>query len=161
MSLISDQLCAFLDQPLWAWAGTRDENLVPRVHRVFGWRVGADRETLTLLIPEVFTEKLFTSLEDNGQVAFTAGHAISHETYQFKGTSIQTRPSDEADRELFEAYLAKMLGLMSSLGFSPNQVEPAILRPCTTLDFKVREIFIQTPGPEAGTSIAAQEPSWT
>src|SRR3972149_3537768 len=100
--MIPEVIVLFLDRAIVAIAGTRDERLVPHVHRISGWRCSPDRKTITCLIPEEFTPDLVSSLEDNGQFSLTVCEVPSHETYQFKGDYVSSRPRGEADAADFE-----------------------------------------------------------
>ena len=86
MDLIPGRLVRFLDQYAnLAFAGTRDAALVPYGHKISGWRVGADRCSLTAIVARGFTPHLVESVHDNGEFALTVEEFPSHETYQFKG----------------------------------------------------------------------------
>ena len=100
--MIPEAIALFLDCAIVAIGGTRDKDRVPHVHRVSGWRCGAHCKTITCLISEEFEFDLVNALEDNGQFALTASEVPSHETYQFKGDYVSSRPSNEGDVPDFE-----------------------------------------------------------
>src|SRR5829696_8537227 len=102
--MIPTEIVTFLEGACVGFAGTRDRNLVPYVHRVTAWRVGPDRQTMTCMISKPFLKNLLSSLEENGEFAVTVSGSTSgvhrsnpprpatdaHETYQFKGKYIAT-----------------------------------------------------------------------
>jgi len=138
-----------------AFAGTRDRDLVPYGHRVSGWLVGANGCTVTALIAEHFTARLVESLQDNGELALTVEEFPSHETYQFKGRYLRHRPLQDADIEAVgrvrERFLKSIRRLYSE---APEHLLRAfILAPALAVEFDVREIFLQTPGPGAGSRL--------
>ena len=98
--MIPGKVIRFLERANVSYAGTRDRNLVPRGHRVSGWRVGADGRTLTVLIPELACAHLIESLEDNGQFSVTIEEYPAHETYQFKGQYLRHRPAGREDVDI-------------------------------------------------------------
>ena len=97
--MIPGKIISFLEEEATvAVAGTRDKNLIPQVHRVSGWSLDSDKTTISCLIPQEYTSNLISSLEDNGQFALTVEQIGSHETYQFKGKYVDSRPINETWR---------------------------------------------------------------
>ena len=156
--MIPEVIVLFLDRALVAIGGTRDKGLVPHVHRVSGWRCSPDRKTITCLIPEEFTPDLVSSLEDNGQFSLTVCEVPSHETYQFKGDYVSSRPRSEADAADFESCRTRFARRLASLfGFPEEACGAFVPEPSIAVTFKVREIFVQTPGPAAGRRLVPRE----
>ena len=138
-----------------AFAGTRNRHLVPYGHRVSGWRVGADHRTMTALIPEPFTRRLIDSLEDNGEFAVTVEEFPSHETSQFKGRYLRHRPPDREDLEALNTIRKRFVKSVRPLyADAPENIWNAfIMKPSLAVEFDVIEIYLQTPGPGAGTRL--------
>ena len=157
--MITGKIMKFLeDQATVAICGTRGEYLIPHLHRVSGWRVDPDQQTISCSIPENFTKDLISSLEDNGQFALTVEQVGSHETYQFKGEYVDSGPCDEADIVAFEQCRERFGKIVSSLfGLSEEVTQAYIQKPSIVISFKVREIFLQTPGPGAGHKLVPAE----
>jgi hypothetical protein len=157
--MIPARIVAFLGRANVAQAGTRDRHLVPSGHRVSGWHVGADGTTLTALIPEGSRPHLIENLQDNGWFAMTAEDYPAHETYQFKGRYIRHRPADAADVEVAarqrERFLRSVLPFFGEEAVRP--VRAFTQRPAVAVEFQVLEIFVQTPGPGAGTRLLGGE----
>lgn len=139
-----------------AVAGTRGPDLVPHLHRVAGWRLNADQQTLTCLIPGLFTEHLHESLEDNGRFVITIEEFPTHETYQFKGTFLAHRDATAEDHRLVAQLRSRFArGVRSQLPDMPaDLLEGSILDPAVALDIRVEEVYLQTPGPGAGTRLS-------
>jgi hypothetical protein len=154
--MIPGKIVRFLEQYAnVGFAGTRDRNLVPYGHRVSGWHVGADGRTLTALVAEQYTERLVESLEDNGELALTVEEFPSHETYQLKGRYRGHRPVRDEDYAVVERVRERFVkSLRHIYADAPEQVlKDYILTPALAVDFDVREIYVQTPGPGAGTRL--------
>jgi hypothetical protein len=153
--VIPAKIVRFLERANVAQAGTRDRQLVPCGHRVSGWHVGADGTTLTALIPEASRPHLLENLEDNGWFTMTAEDYPAHETYQFKGRYLGHRPADARDAETAarqrERFLRSVLPLFGDAAAGP--VRAFTQPPAVAVEFRVLEIFVQTPGPGAGTRI--------
>jgi hypothetical protein len=153
---IPGRIVRFLEQSATlAFAGTRDRDLVPYGHRVSGWRVGADGRTVTALVAEHFTAHLVELLQDNGELALTVEEPLSHETYQFKGRYLRHRPLQDADIDVVGRIRERFLKSIRHLhADAPEHVLKAfILPPALAVDFDVREIYLQTPGPGAGVRL--------
>jgi len=154
--VIPGKILRFLEQHAnVAFAGTRDAELVPYGHRVTGWRVGADGRTLTMLTPEAFVARLVESLQQNGELAVTIEEFPSHETYQFKGVYLGHRPVEAADLEVVNRIRQRFVRSVKPIypGAPEAALAAFILPPSMAVDFDVREIFLQTPGPGAGTRL--------
>ena len=154
--MIPGKIVRFLEEYAnLGFAGTRDRNLVPYGHRVSGWHVSADRRALTALVAERFTAHLVESLEDNGELALTVEEFPSHETYQFKGRYRTHRPLRDEDHASVERVRERFMKSIRHLYPDvPEQLLRAyILEPVLAVEFEVREIFVQTPGPGAGTRL--------
>jgi hypothetical protein len=158
--MIPGKIIRFLEQHAnVAFAGTRNQDLVPYGHSVSGWRVGADGRSLTALIAERFTNRLVESLEDNGEFALTVEEFPSHETYQFKGRYLRHRPLQPQDVEVVDRIRERFLKCVRPLySDAPEDLLKAfILKPCLAVEFEVSEIYLQTPGPGAGTRLVPPE----
>jgi len=154
--MIPGKIVRFLEQYAnVAFAGTRDRNLVPHGHRVSGWGVGPDGRTITAFVPDDLTGSLLESLQDNGQFALTIEEFPSHETYQFKGRYLRHRPLQPEDVEnvsrIRERFVKAVRPVFSE---APERVLKAYIdKPGLAVEFEVLEIYLQTPGPGAGTRL--------
>jgi hypothetical protein len=154
--MIPGKIIRFLEQHAnVGFAGTRDRHLVPHGHRVCGWRVGADGRTLTALIPEQFTAHLLESLEDNGQFALTVEEFPSHETYQFKGRYVRHRPVQRDDVEVVNRIRERFVKSVRPIfADAPEEfLKDFATAAHLAVDFEVHEIYLQTPGPGAGSRL--------
>jgi hypothetical protein len=154
--MIPGKIVRFLEQSAnVAFAGTRDSNLVPHGHRVSGWGVGPDARTLTALLSAPVTGELLESLQDNGQFALTVEEFPSHETYQFKGRYLRHRPAQPEDVACVDRIRGRFVkGLRHAFADAPEDMLKAFVdRPRLAIEFEVREIYLQTPGPGAGTRL--------
>ena len=170
--MIPEEIVKFLEGATVGIAATRDSNFVPHVHRVSGWIVGTDRQTITCLVPDQHGETLIPSLEDNAQLALTVVGSTtgpkasrpptpavdSHECYQFKGDYIGSRPSSDDDIALVGETRERFKNLYVPLfGFSEAAAAAFKGKPSLALSFTVREIYDQTPGPGAGRRVVPEE----
>ena len=153
--VIPAKIIRFLEHANVAFVGTRDRDLVPFGHRVSGWRIGADQRTMTVLLPDEYLEALVESLQQNGELAVTVEEFPSHETYQFKGRYLHHRGIEEGDVEIADRLRRRFVkSLRPMYPDAPEHVLNAFVSPPSlAVDFEVLEIYLQTPGPGAGTRI--------
>jgi hypothetical protein len=137
-----------------AFVGTRDRDLVPFGHRVSGWSVGPDQRTMTIFVPDEFLPKLVESLQQNGELAVTVEDFPSHETYQFKGRYLQHRAVQGNDVEIVDRVRRRFVKSLRPMSYEPEDtLKSFVSPPALAVEFEVLEIYLQTPGPGAGTRI--------
>ena len=154
--MIPGKIVRFLQQYAnLAFAGTRDRNLVPHGHRVSGWRVDAEGRRLTAFVAEPFETHLLESLEDNGAIALTVEEFPSHETYQFKGRYLRQRPLQPEDIDIVNQIRARFVKNVRPLysDVPEDFFKAFVLKPGVAVEFEVEEVYLQTPGPGAGTRL--------
>ena len=154
--LIPGKLVRFLEQYAnVAYAGIRDRDLVPFGHRVSGWRVGADQRSITILFPDEFLPRLLESLQENRELALTVEEFPSHETYQFKGHYLRHRGIERGDVEIADRLRQRWVrSLKPMFADAPEDVLKGFVSPPSlAVDVEVLEIYLQTPGPGAGTRL--------
>ncbi|HKE82534.1 MAG TPA: hypothetical protein VKB50_02225 [Vicinamibacterales bacterium] len=154
--MIPGKLVRFLEQYAnVAFAGIRDRDLVPFGHRVSGWRVGVDQRTMTIMLPDEFLERLVESLQHNGELAVTVEESPTHETYQFKGRYLRHREIQDDDNAIVDRIRRRFAKSLRQLyPDAPEDVLNAFVSPASlAVDFEVAEIYLQTPGPGAGTRL--------
>jgi hypothetical protein len=157
---IPGKIARFLDeQAKVAFAGTRDSNRVPFGHRVSGWNMGAGGRVLTAFVADGFTVGLVESLQDNGEFALTVEDFPSHETYQFKGRYLRHRPIEREDIAIVDGIRERFVkSIRTVYPAMPVGVASAFIAPpALAVEFDVCEIYLQTPGPGAGTRLVPAE----
>jgi hypothetical protein len=122
-----------------------------------GALVHDDRRTVTVFVPTPRAERVLRDLRENGRMALGISLA-SHEAYQLKGTYVSSRPTDDAERVRQEARRAALLASALEAGYPEAIARPLTMglayTPGVAITFRVEEVFLQTPGPGAGTLLA-------
>lgn len=134
---------------------TRDDRLVPCGDWTFGAIAQAEDDTVTVFLPDALHGINLRNARSNARVSMIIGHDDGHETYQLKGDYLADRPCTDRDRAIQEVYRKKLVtkwtpetgGLIERIA---NDIPYA---KSTAFTFRVREIFDQTPGPNAGEKI--------
>jgi hypothetical protein len=154
--VIPDRVAEVLHGPAFIQVGTRDAGLRPRHTWVIGAVMHDDRRTVTFFVPESRAARLLSDLEDNGRIAVAFAWA-THEAYQLKGTYLSSRPTTGEERARQEAYRANLVTSLRPV--YPEEVARGFVlgfayHPGVAITFRVEQVFLQTPGPGAGTRIA-------
>jgi len=155
--MISDRVVEVLHGPTWIQIGSRDEALRPAHTMAVGAVVHDDRQTVTVFVPTARSGRVLRDLTGNGRIAVSLA-LVSHESYQLKGTYISSRPTDDTDRARQEARRAALLESALEAGYPETIARPLALglaiTPGVAITFRAEEVFLQTPGPGAGTLLA-------
>jgi hypothetical protein len=116
-----------------------------------------DRQTVTVFVPTARSGRVLRDLTGNGRIAVGLALA-SHESYQLKGTYISSRPTDDTDRARQEARRAALLESALEAGYPETIARPLALglaiTPGVAITFRAEQVFLQTPGPGAGTLLS-------
>lgn len=117
--------------------------------RGFGVKINDDRECLSIYILKAQTEKLLSYLSlGNGVIACLFTDGFSNESYQIKGKFIKCMaPTGKEDLEIVTRYREGSLKLFPKL----YAKFPLSTNICDVISFKVEVVFVQTPGPYAGS----------
>ncbi|HEX2501130.1 MAG TPA: hypothetical protein VHO73_06700 [Methylomirabilota bacterium] len=155
--MIPDRVAEVLQGSAWLQIGSRDEALRPAHTVAVGAVMHDDRRTVTVFVPTARSGRVLRDLTANGRIALGVGLA-SHEAYQLKGTYVSSRPTDEADRARQEAYRTALYAAALEAGYPEAIARPFILgvayTPGVAITFRAEEVFLQTPGPGAGTLLS-------
>jgi hypothetical protein len=154
--MIPDRVIELLHGPAYMQIGTRDAALRPAHTFAVGAVVHEDRETVTVFVPTARARRMLADLESNGRVALGIVLA-SHEAYQLKGSYLSTRPTDASDLARQETYRKALLEDALRVGFPEEIARPLTqglaYTPAIAMTFRAEQIFLQTPGPGAGTPL--------
>ena len=155
--MIPDRVIEVLHGPAYMQIGTRDAALRPSHTVAVGAVVHDDRETVTVFVPTARARRMLADLESNGRVALGIA-LVSHEAYQLKGSYLSTRPTDASDLARQETYRKALLDDALRVGY-PDEIARPLTQgfaytPGTAITFRAEQVFLQTPGPGAGTPLA-------
>ena len=154
--MIPGKIIRFLEERATiAIAGTRDAHLVPRGHRVTGWSIRDGGRVLAIFIPQSSVPNLVEALQENGAVAVTFEELGTHETYQVKGRYLSHRAAQPAEIAIAGRVRERFVKGMRSFanGPMPDLMGASLTAPALSVEVAVHEVFLQTPGPGAGTRL--------
>ena len=134
--------------------GTRSEKLMAHVSWAFGARVTPDRRSVTVFLHHAFSSAPLANLRGNKRIALTVANPATHECYQFKGDVTSEGPASPDGRTVSELHVTKLAAKLGQkyANFERffDHFEPG---PPHAVTFVPREIYDQTPGPNAGRSV--------
>jgi hypothetical protein len=156
--MIPGKIIRFLEERAnIAFAAARDRDLVPYGHRVCGWQTDATGTALIAFIPSSTATRLVETLLENGRIAVTFEEVGTHETYQLKGRYLSHRPVNPTEIDVASRTRERLAKAVRSLFGDDRQaaaMKASIPTPSLAVEIAVQEVFLQTPGPGAGSRLA-------
>jgi hypothetical protein len=134
-------------------AGTCSPDLVPECVRLAGLRVWPGACRLTVLLPRATGAVTVANLRANGRLAVTMSEIETLRAVQVKGTTLDIRDGDDADRTLTETYAALLRKSLAYVGLPEGVTRGLTFWPAWAVDMEIAQVFAQTPGPKAGVKM--------
>jgi hypothetical protein len=141
------------------YLATHDARLQPALGRAAGFKL-EDSGAMLLLLPKPVAEPTLGNLRDNGRFSFTVVNIGNFDSYQIKGRVTSIDEPSPQELVLKELYLTKFSNELRALGYPPSFCDgfdrargfmaPA---PAYALRCQAEEVFVQTPGPKAGSRL--------
>jgi hypothetical protein len=148
---LDEEIAAFVEGAVMIIIGSTGAAGEPEIARGVG--VSADRAagTLDLLVSSWQWPETIANLRVSRRIAVTFARPADYESYQIKGDVLAIAATGDVERTRAGAYIARMTGALVALG-----VEPGVIAPWQSdadlvrVRVMVAEIFVQTPGAQAG-----------
>jgi hypothetical protein len=154
--MIDTELAAFLEEGIAIQIGTRNARLEPNGARVVAVAVVPDGRHLVAYVPQAAASQVLPDLESNGQAALVFARPPDERACQVKGTFVDARPATDGERTAVLGQWERWLDRLASIGYPRATSEHWIVWPCVAVRVRVRAIFDQTPGPNAGIALAGE-----
>ena len=133
-----------------------DEHGRPSAGRGIGFQVLEDRETVDVVFSAWQWPRLEASIRQTGRLAVTFVHPSDYVTFQVKG-SAAIRATGDDDLARADRFMADARGELEALGVPPAIIAPWLTaREARVVRLGVSEIYVQTPGPQAGMLVGAR-----
>lgn len=154
--LIDRELAAFLTSPVMIIVGTSDQHGKPEIGRGVGAKVDAAAGAVELVLSAWQWPGTVENLRANGRVAVTFARPSDYVSYQVKGRAT-VRSVQAGDIVLSEGYMAGIVAALGDLGLAPGLAAPWLTnREAVVARILLAEIYVQTPGPQAGTALGTR-----
>ncbi|MGG1675390.1 hypothetical protein ACIFOT_06485 [Neobacillus sp. NRS-1170] len=149
--ILDDIVVHFLTkaEPLFIHLAVSNSNGIPYSVRGFGVKTYNDKNQLGIYILKSQTEKVRSFINSgNGAIACLFTDGFSNESYQIKGKFKEFKnPTSDEDLDILSRYRNGSLKLFPKM-YAKYPLSAAL---CNLVTYKVEEVFIQTPGPYAGS----------
>lgn len=147
---LTAEIASFLADPVTIILGTRGEGFSPDIARGVGLSALAGAPTVDIMISRWQWPAAVANLQTNGALAVTASCPRTYQTYQLKGLAT-IFPASDAEVFVATRYVRQMLDVFAEFDMSEDfSGKWMSLRDLVVARLNVAEIFIQTPGPQAG-----------
>jgi hypothetical protein len=152
--MIPEEVIQIFSGTMVTHIGTRDSKLQTTEVMGFGVNLDVDKKHLTVFIPKSTCERTLANISNNKKMAVTVGEPMSHVLFQFKGDYMSHAEASESDEHGMDNYLHTFYeNYLKLFGYPPEVKETFDYKPAVGITFAIEEIFVQTPGPKAGTTI--------
>lgn len=149
---LDDEILEFLRRPLMCIIAAVDADGRPSAGRGIGLHVLDDRETIDVIFSAWQWPRLISSVQQTGRLAVTVVSPSDYMTFQIKGAAA-IRDAGRCDLDRADRFMADATDALSSLGVPPAIIAPWLTpRGAKVVRLRASEIYIQTPGPNAGMS---------
>jgi hypothetical protein len=149
--MLEDDVAAFIAGNVMMIAATRDGALRAHVGRGCGAYFDADAGELVLLVSSSQWPDFFANARKGAPIAMTVCQPDNYRSLQIKGTIAGVDVATTGQVEHACDYLDRMLAIMDGLGVSRLQLSTVFSNTdLAAIRFWPVDLFIQTPGPEAG-----------
>lgn len=150
MDPLSAEFVGFLESGLSIHVATRDAGLAP--HGATAWAVEVDPTgtQLVVYVHEFESASVMADLRANGEIAVGFGRPTDDRACQLKGTFEGADPAPDSARDLVARQAEGFRRELEQVGIPRALTAGWETWPCVAIRMRVRDVFVQTPGPGAG-----------
>jgi hypothetical protein len=157
LATIPEDMVDFLEGGVSILVGTRDPHGLPVVARGVGAAASRDRTAMTIYLHEDWGAKALANIAANGELAVGFSRPLDNFAIQLKGKCTNlVAAAAQGDRSIVDRYHASYGEQLYMVGFPRSLTKRFRVWPSTAVTFDVRDIFVQTPGPDAGKRFEAR-----
>lgn len=135
------------------WVATASVECVPQTTRSFGARADRDGDRLWLFLPAEQSARALAHARPGAILAATFVRIHDYRAVQVKGEIASTHDGDDDDRRWVQRYRDAFAEANGRVGLPPELILGMIWWPCVAVEVVVRELYAQTPGPNAGAPL--------
>lgn len=151
---LSTDILGLLDGPVAISVATCDADHWPNLAHGYGVRVEPHSGQIRIFVLRPEAEAILANIVGNGAVAAVFSDVSSFRSLQIKGGDATLRSFDAADAARQRGHHRRISQALRSLGYAAGPAEGYFGVPAegslVTLAFTPRDLYQQSPGPEAG-----------
>jgi hypothetical protein len=152
---IPSELVEFVESGVSILVGTASADLRPEATRGAGAKVAPDREHVSIWLAESWGARALADVREAGVIAVGFSRLLDNTSIQLKGDGAVALDASPEDRAFLERYRASYVEQLYLAGLPRSLTSRMHLWPAKVVRFRVRDIFVQTPGPGAGARLEA------
>lgn len=153
---LDEELADFIESPVMIIIGTRNADNVPEIARGVGVEVDRATGTISLLMSAWQWPETAANLASGAPIAITLARPSDYVSYQLKGIVTAARPGAGDDEARAGRYIASITSVLGGLGLDTMLAEPwQTDRELLRISVAPGQVFLQTPGAQAGRLVAA------
>ena len=152
--MIDEQLAALLHDGVGIHLGTRNEHLEPNGARAISVKVESDGQHLVVYMADIAAQRVLPDLESNGHAAVVFARPTDDRACQVKGMFVGMRAVHPSERARAQAQWDAFLDNLEYIGIPRSSASTWINVADVAITLKVTGVFEQTPGPDAGKTLA-------
>lgn len=154
---LDDDVIRFVESGVSITAGSRDARCVPSMARVLGCRVAGDGCTVQFWLVASQSAQLRLDCKASDRLVAVFSQPSTHRTLQIKGDNVSEVAVQPDDHALIEKHISGFGAEVAPMGFGRTFTQAFFhheTKDVIALRFTARELFDQTPGPDAGRKLA-------
>lgn len=159
--IIDNTLADYISGPVAIMLSAVDEQNRPHLVRIAGCKVADGGEALVLFADRRKSEVILAAAQARDFIAAVFCLPGPEQAMQIKGDSVMIRPPNEEEIAFQLGYRQAWVNHLVSLGYNAAFSQAIVdwpLADLVAIRFRPLAVFEQTPGPQAGTSLAGVLP---
>lgn len=147
--ILDDSVVHFLrkTEPLYIHLAVANSERRSYSVRGFGVQTNEGKDQIKIFILKSQTKKVLSFIHSGtGKISCLFTDGFTNESYQIKGSFIESKLGVEEDNELLSSYRNGSLKLFPKM-YAKFPLSAAL---CNSISYCPEEVFVQTPGPYAG-----------
>jgi hypothetical protein len=158
VGVIEAGVASFIEGRVMILIATRNAAHRPMIGRATGARFDTESGRITLLVSASQWPDAVAHALPGAPLSATFVKPDSYRAYQIKGPVADQRPANAVEQARGTHYVEDMLDTMGALGVTRLQLSSTLSdRDLVRISFYPRDLFVQTPGPQAGQRLNAPE----
>jgi hypothetical protein len=158
--LLDPDLVAFVHGGVAGMLGTSNADQMPALTRAFAVRVAPDGRTIDLFVGRAQSATCLANIAAGRPMAVLIGSPTDYRSMQMKGEAANCQEPGADDAAWLDRYWRLFEASVDQIGMPPAQSARFRCRDVVRVTFVPTALFRQTPGPGAGSPLAAG-PRWT
>ncbi len=134
---------------------SRDSKLIPELDDLAGLKLNEDGKSLVCFISSEDSPRALSNLRESPYIAISMARPCDNFAAQVKGRVTNIRRMTPEETEISQHWASLYKQELIMINVAPETVTNLTYRADTTLEVMIEDLFIQTPGRDAGKRMAS------